>query len=115
MDFKGKRILLINIANVEMEDLVALTKEAKLLIAKEQLNSVLTLTNVNGISVQFGTIKVLKEFAAFNRPYVKAGAVIGLNSLQKIELNLIMKFSGRNLPSFNSFKEAAEWLVTQNA
>lgn len=114
IDFEGKRILSIDIANAELEDIVRISKEVKLLIAKEPPKSVLTLTNVKGIRVHFGTIKVLKDLVLSNKPYVKAGALIGLSSLQTIELDIIMKFSGRSFPTFCGFKEAAEWLVKES-
>lgn len=113
IDVDGIKVLSIDIANAELEEIVGVTKEAKLLIAKEPLKSVLTITNVNGIRIGFGTIKVLKDLAVSNKPYVKAGAVIGLSNLQRIELDIIMKFSGRTFPTFNTFKEASEWLVSQ--
>lgn len=113
IDFEGKKILFIDIANVDLETMVAMTKEAKHLIEKEPLMSVLTITNVEGISVSFGTIRVLKDLAVSNKPYVKASAAIGLNNVQKVQLDMIMKFSGRNFPTFSTFKDAAEWLISQ--
>ncbi len=114
IEFGGKKILFIDIANADLETIVAVTKETKQLIIKEPLNSVLTITNVDGISVSFGTIRVLKDLAVSNKPYVKASAAIGLNSVQKVQLDIIMKFSGRNFPTFNTFNDAAEWLVSQS-
>jgi len=111
----GKKILSIDFAHAELEEIVAVIKEAKFLISKEPLKSVLTITNVQGIRIGFGTVRVLKDLAVSNKPFVKAGAVIGLNNLQKIELDVIMKFSGRKFPSFSSFAEAADWLINHNS
>jgi hypothetical protein len=113
IEHEGKKILSLDFAHAELEEIVAVIKEVKLLISKEPLKSVLTITNVQGIRIGFGTIRVLKDLAMSNKPFVKAGAVIGLNSLQKIELDVIMKFSGRKFPSFTSFTEAADWLINQ--
>lgn len=115
IDFEGYKILMIDFSNAELEEIVAVAKEVKLIVGKEPLKSVFTITNVNGIRISFGTIRVLKDLAVANKPFVKASAAIGLSSLQKVELDIIMKFSGRSFPTFNSVQEAAEWLVRQNA
>lgn len=113
IEHEGKRILYIDFAGVEFEDLVGVIRECKKLIAKEPLGSVLTLTNVAGARVNPMTSKVLKEFTTFNKPYVKAGAVIGATGLLKLEFDVVMKFSGRVLARFDDVDKAKAWLITQ--
>lgn len=115
IEYEGKQILSIDFANAELEEIANISKQVKLLMAKQPFQSVLTITNVSGIRIGFGTVKVLKDLAVFNKPYVKASAAIGLSSVQQIELDIIMKFSNRTFPTFNSFQEAAAWLVSQSA
>jgi hypothetical protein len=57
--------------------------------------------------------KVLKEFTTFNKPYVKAGAVLGASGLLKFEFDIVTKFSGRILARFDNPEEAKNWLVSQ--
>ncbi len=109
----GKRILFIDFGGVEFEDLVGIIRESKKLISHEPHGSVLTLTNVAGARVNPMTSKVLKEFTTFNKPYVKAGAVIGATGLLKLEFDIVMKFSGRALARFDQAEEAKAWLVAQ--
>jgi hypothetical protein len=58
-------------------------------------------------------IHALKEFANGNKPFVRAGAVIGIDGLKKIVYDAVMKFTGRNLPAFDDVEEAKDWLVEQ--
>lgn len=113
IEHEGKRILFIDFGGVEFEDLVGIIRECKKLIVKEVPGSVLTLTNVAGARVNPMTSKVLKEFTTFNKPYVKAGAVIGAHGLLKFEFDLVMKFSGRVLARFDNPEEAKAWLISQ--
>lgn len=113
IEYEGKRILFIDFGGVEFEDLVGIIRECKKLIAKETPGTVLTLTNVAGARVNPMTSKVLKEFTTFNKPYVKAGAVIGATGLLKLEFDIVMKFSGRVLARFDTPEEAKAWLISQ--
>jgi hypothetical protein len=55
--------------------------------------------------------ELFQNFIKGNKPYVKAGAVIGLNGLQQIIYNGLMKLTGREIKSFASFESAKDWLV----
>lgn len=73
--------------------------------------TVLTLSNISNTPIS-GEIKdVFVDFLNGNKPYVKTGAVIGIHGLQSILYNAIMKATGRNLKSIESFEEAKEWIV----
>lgn len=113
IEHRDKRILYIDFGGCELDEFVGIIKESKKLIAKEQHASVLTLTNVAGAHLNPMASKVLKEFTAFNKPYVKAGAVLGVSGLLKLEFDIVTKFSGRSLARFESVEEAKTWLVSQ--
>lgn len=113
IEHAGRRILSIDLAHCELEDVARVIRESKKLIVKEAQGSVLTLTDVTGAHLNPMSTKMLKEFTAFNKPYVRAGAVVGVSGLLKVEFAIVMKFSGRNLARFPTPAEAKEWLVTQ--
>jgi hypothetical protein len=113
IEHRDKRILHIDFGGCELDEFVGIIKESKKLIAKEPHASVLTLTNVAGAHVNPMASKVLKEFTTFNKPYVKAGAVLGASGLLKLEFDIVTKFSGRNLARFDNPEEAKNWLVSQ--
>lgn len=113
IEHRDRRILFIDFGGCDLEDFVGIIKDSKKLISKEPLASVLTMTNVKGAHISPMASKVLKEFTAFNKPYVKAGAVLGATGLLKLEFDIVTKFSGRNLARFDNPEEALNWLVSQ--
>ena len=54
-----------------------------------------------------------KRLAVNNRPYVIAGAVVGLSGLQKVVYTTVMRFSKRNIPAFDDIEAAKDWLIAQ--
>jgi hypothetical protein len=57
---------------------------------------------------------IVAEWMDFNRPYIKLGAVIGLDGIKRIMVNSILKMSRRNNMKFcRTRDEAAQWLAAQ--
>lgn len=113
IEHKNKRILLIDFSRCELEEIVSIIREAKKLISMEPPASVLTLTNVTGTHNNAAVVRVMKDFTTFNRPYVKAAAVVGIEGLTKIVFDAILKFSGRTLVAHEDVDKAKDWLVEQ--
>jgi len=111
----GRQILLIDLANADLESVVEVVRQAKTLITGSGRRDVLTVTDVTGTDVNTSVVKVLKEFVAHNGPFVRAGAVVGLDRVRALEFLAIVKFSGRNLKAFTSIEGATEWLLTQSS
>jgi hypothetical protein len=110
---KGRQILFLDFSGCSVEDFPIIIKEAEKLIRVEPENSVLTLTDVTGAKYNIGVTEELKEFTKGNKPFVKAGAVVGLDALKKIIYNSVMHFSGRNLLAFNDIEKAKDWLIEE--
>ncbi len=113
IEHKAKKILMIDFAGCELDEIVSIVQEGKRLIAAEPPKSVLTLTNVTETRNNSAVARVMKDFTAHNKPYVKAGAVVGLDGLKKVVFEAVMKFSGRNLAVYEHVEEAKDWLVEQ--
>jgi len=113
LGYKDKRILVIDLGNCDLENMVKIVKEAKVLIAKEPPQSVLTLTNVQGIKFHGLISKVAKEFTEHNKPFVKAAAIIGLDPVRVDDFKEIVDFARREFKVFESSEEAKDWLITQ--
>jgi len=109
---KGKRILYMDAVNCDLQDIMALIEKAKSLISKEPLDSVFTLTLLNKGSYHGGFRKVAKEFTAFNKPYVKAGAIVGLDAAALKEFEEVMKYSQREFKFFPDVPSALQWLMS---
>ena len=109
---KGKRILYMDIASQNTEELLDIVKRLKAEIEKEPLNSVLSLCNVKGGKTNTEINQALKEFVKYVDPYTKMVTVIGLEGLQTIVFNGVVMFTrSKKLTTKNSKEEALDWLV----
>ena len=108
-----RQILFLDFSGCKVEDFQTIIKEAEKLIRAEPPYSVLTLTDVTGAKYNLEVTQALKEFVKGNKPFVKAGAVVGLDALKKIIYNSVMHFSGRNLLAFDNIEKAKDWLVEE--
>jgi hypothetical protein len=109
----GRQILFLDFSYCNVKDFPIIIAEAGKLIREEPPNSVLTLTDVTGAKYNLEVIEALKEFVKGNKPFVKAGAVIGLDALKKIIYNSVMHLSRRNLLAFDDIEKARDWLAEQ--
>lgn len=111
VNHKGKNILLLDFSNCSCEEVLRIIEESRKLIKVQPEHSLLTLTNVEGAHFDFKVVEAMKDFTVHNKPYVRKGAVVGVTGLRKIIYDAVMRFSGRNLPSFDDIEEARDWLV----
>jgi hypothetical protein len=109
---KGVRICVLDFSNIasEAEALQAID-EARALIGKEPKGSVRTLTDVTGSRVTSTTRNALHELTKANKPYVVAGAVVGVTAIQSVILRGIVQVTGRRLVAKNTRAEAMDWLA----
>lgn len=110
---KGKQILHLDFTHANADEVLQIIREATSVIAEQPAKSLRTLTDVTDMKFNTEAAEVLKEFASHNKPYVTAGAVMGITGLKQIIYNAVVKFSGRNLVAFGSVGQAKDWLVDQ--
>ena len=85
--------------------------EAEAVIAARPESSVLTLTNVEGAHYTREVSDRIKEYVAHNKPYVKAGAVVGLDGLKTVIFNFVNRVTGRSLKAIDDLEAAKNWLA----
>lgn len=110
---KGAKILFIDLARKSPEQLLAAIREAKAVIALQPRGSLLTLTDVEGSTYNREVADELKEYVAHNKPFVRAGAVVGLNDLKRVIFNFLNRVTGRTLKGFDRVEAAKDWLASQ--
>jgi hypothetical protein len=110
----GKQIIFLDFSGCNVEDFSTIINEAEKLIRAEPLNSVLTLTDVTDAKYNLEVTEALIEFVKGNKPFVKAGGVVGLDTIKKVIYNSVMHFSGRNLLAFDDIEKAKNWLVEES-
>ncbi|HXE56739.1 MAG TPA: hypothetical protein VNK43_01955 [Gemmatimonadales bacterium] len=114
IEHRGVPILYLDFSEVQNpEEGLAAINEAKGVIREQPPGSVRTLTNVTGSRFDSRLLSALKALAVHNKPYVRAGAVVGVTGLLRIAYNAVMTFSGRNLPVFDDVESARDWLARQ--
>lgn len=106
-----KEILLLDFSDSEVNEVLTLIKQAKQVIRDRPERSLLTLTDVTNARFNQEVGEEMKQFAMDNKPYVKAGAVVGITGLKRIIFGAVMAFSRRNLESFDDREQAKHWLV----
>lgn len=115
IEHKGVRIAFLNFAHVESTELaLAAIEEAAQVVQAEPFKSVRTLTHVAGSRFNGEVLEAVKRLAVNNRPYVLAGAIVGLSGLQKVVYTTVMRFSKRNIPVFGDIEAAKDWLISQS-
>ena len=109
---KEKEILLLDFSNSRADEVLKIIEDAKRVIKSRPQSSLLTLTDVTNARFNEEVGQGMKEFTVHNKPYVKAGAVVGITGLKRIIFGAVMAFSQRRLESFNDREDAKRWLIT---
>ncbi len=109
----GKEILFLDFSWCSAAECLETMEAARQFIREQPHDSVLTLTDVTAARYDSYVIEVLKEFTKVNKPFVRAGAVLGIDGLKKIIYNNVMYMTGRNLTAFDDIEKAKAWLVEQ--
>ena len=113
VEHRGTRLLHLNLAGAKAADVIQLVKDATPVIAAHPERSVRTLTDVTDLSFNSEATVALKQFTMHNKPYVIAGAVVGVTGLKQIIYNSIVKLTGRKIMAFDTIDQAKNWLVSQ--
>lgn len=110
--YKGKNIYYMDFSNIKSEqEIAALITTCKNYIRSQPTASILTLADISNMHFNNVIKEMFTTFVKGNKPYVKAGVVVGISGLQSVIYNAIMKITGRNLTSMKSVAEAKEWLA----
>jgi len=116
LNHKGKNILCLDLADLTTQDKPEFhthIESAKKKIQLQPQKSMLVITNVTNIRFDSEMATSIREYAAHNTPYVKASALVGVSGLQKIIVQAVKKFTGRDFYLADTMEEAKEWLVKQ--
>ena len=114
VEHKGKQITWLDFSGVQdRSEAHAIIEEAKGQVTAQPERSVYTLTDVSGSAFDAELARALWRLARANRPYVIAGAVVGIEGLQKDLFQLVTHVSRRPLKPFTDAEKAMDWLVTQ--
>lgn len=109
---RGKQILLHDLSACEPADLIASLETGKRLIEGTPFGSVLTLVDVSNTRYNREVAAAIKGYAAANKPYVRASAIVGLDGIKEVLLNAVILLTRRKFSVFDDVESAKDWLAT---
>ncbi|HEY5513410.1 MAG TPA: STAS/SEC14 domain-containing protein [Geomonas sp.] len=112
---KNRMLLYFDFSGLNIDDARQVCEYVKGLITRMPVKSVLTLVNVADVKYDDAFKELSTELAAHNKPYVLAGAVIGVEGWRKLIFWATTKLTGRdNLKLFAhaEVEAAKDWLVS---
>ena len=114
IEHRGKQICLVDLSELkDPQETLAAIAEARGIITSQPKASVRTLTHVTHARFNHEIVTAVKDMTAANKPYVKAGAVVGVTGLKRVIFNAVVNLTGRNLIAFDDLDKAKAWLVSQ--
>jgi HEAT repeat protein len=114
IEHQGVPILYLDFSRIsEPATALEAIAEARTVVAQQAPESVRTLTDVTESHFDTTIVKALRELVEHNRPYVKAGAVVGLSGLMRVVYSTLVHLTGRNLRAFDDLEAAKTYLAAQ--
>ncbi len=113
IEYKERQILLFDFSGItdEATALEAIERGMAFVAGLQADGSLLTLTDVTDSTSTSAIAKALYRLAKNNKPYVKAGAVVGVAGLEKSVFRLVTNLARRSFKVFDDRDAAQEWLV----
>ena len=111
----GRNFMYLDASGFQTNDeFIQLIEDSKPLIRKYEGQTLYTITNIEGVRFDTKTKELVAQWTEHNKPYVKYGAVVGMDGIKKIMVNAIFAISGRkNMSSASTKEEAIERLLKQ--
>ena len=111
----GKTFIYIDFSNLKTnEEISQMIDRAKPVISSYPYNSVFTITNFDGLRYDRDSKNLIIPYTEENQPYVKAGAIVGLDNFKRIMANTIFTVTGRkNLIIMNTKEEAIQFFIAK--
>lgn len=111
VEHKGQTIFLIDFSHCSSKEMLALIDQIRVVVARHQPGSMLTLADFNHAEVDKKVATRMKEVLTLDRPYVKRSAWVHAEAVPHVFYENIKSFSQRDIPTFKTREEAMEWLV----
>jgi len=108
---QGKQILLIDLSYCSAAEFEQILRAVPDVVTTRPRGSVLILSDFTGASFDQEGIRVMKETAVFDKPYVRKSAWAGEESFPPELSQSLRSFSGREFFAFKTREEALAWLA----
>jgi len=108
---EGKQILLVDLSHCSAAEVGKILRELPEVVTTRPRGSVLIFSDFTAASFDAEAIRIMKETAVFDKPYVKKTAWVGAENFPQEFAEKLSSFSRREFPAFKSPEEALAWLV----
>jgi hypothetical protein len=110
---QGKQILLLDLSNCSAAQVQKTIRALPELVTTRPRNSILILSDFTGASFDEEALRVMKETAVFDKPFIKKTAWVGAPYFPEAFAKNLRSFSRREFPAFETRDEALRWLVKE--
>ena len=113
---QGKKFMYIDFSGLNTDDEAkAVISKVRGAMAKYEKNSIYTITNLMNFKPDIRTKEFFTKYTEENAPYVRFGAVLGIDGVKKMMASMVFRLSGRkNLVLVPTKEEAVEFLLKQD-
>lgn len=111
LNHQGKQVLLIDLSNCSAPEVGKIFRAVPEFVTSRPRGSVLILSDFTGACFDLEAVRLMRETAVFDKPYVKKSAWTGAENFPQGFAESIGSFSRRDFPVFETRQEAMAWLV----
>ena len=111
VEHKGTQILLLDFSHTTAQQMQLLLEHVRITVAQHARESLLTLADMTGATVDHAVATKIKEVLTLDRPFVKKTAWVGTENIPRAFLENFHNFSQREIVTFKTGEEAMDWLV----
>jgi hypothetical protein len=113
IEHKGKQILFCDFSGASAHEMQLLLEEVQVKVAQHARESLLTLADFAGATVDHVVATRMKEVLTLDRPFVKKTAWVGTEGIPNAFMENFQNFSQRKIATFKTREEAMEWLAKE--
>jgi len=111
IEHRGKRILLLDFSHANAHEMQLLLEYVRITVAQHGHESIVTLGDYTGATVDHAVAMKIKEVLTLDRPFVKKSAWVGTESIPHAFMESFHNFSQRQFATFKTREEAMDYLV----
>ena len=113
VEHKGKQILLLDFSHANANEMQLLLEYVRITVARHGHESIVTLGDYTGATVDHAVAMKIKEVLTLDRPFVKKTAWVGSESIPHAFMENFHNFSQREIVTFKTREEAMDWLAKE--
>jgi hypothetical protein len=111
---KGKQVLLIDYHDLADEaEILEVVEERKRVVTSQPKNSLLTVGDISGTTINKNALTKIKEANVYDVPYVRRAALVGVTEHQMTAVKAVETFAHRDHHLFATLQEALDWIVSE--